>query len=153
MTTQLPPSRAVAAAFTGIVTAAYYATPDLLPSRRARGWAKAGLTAVALAASVPELRSARAAWEQPDPDGGSAADVLGSLPAGKKAVLAGTAAAGIAAASVLVAAGERWVFRHGQARAAAGRRLPHTGPALLYGAASAALWFLPTPGEPQPTAR
>jgi hypothetical protein len=40
---------------------------------------------------------------------------------------------------------ERWAFRRGQARAAAGKRLPHTGPALLYGALSGGLWLLPTP--------
>ena len=42
---------------------------------------------------------------------------------------------------------ERWIFRRGQARAASGKRLPHTGPAVAYGALSSALWLLPPPPD------
>jgi hypothetical protein len=48
-----------------------------------------------------------------------------------------------------VVAGERWAYRRGEARAAAGKRLPHTGPALLYGALAGGLWLLPDPPDPR----
>jgi hypothetical protein len=69
----------------------HYAMPDLIASRTARGWGKAGLTAVAVAASVPELRAAWAtAREGLEADGGApASEVVGSLPARSKAVVLG----------------------------------------------------------------
>jgi hypothetical protein len=51
----------------------------------------------------------------------------------------------------LSVAAERWVFRRGEARAAAGRRFAHSGPALLYGAVAAGLVIaadaIPTPDD------
>jgi hypothetical protein len=150
MVTKPTTSQAVAAVVSGVGTAVYYATPDFISSRRARGWAKAGLTALTAVAAVPELRAARAtARERQDVDGGPRpSEVFRSLPARSKAVAVGSMAAVLAGSigSLLVA--ERWAFRHGQARAAAGRRLPHTGPALLYGALAGGLWLLPMPPDP-----
>lgn len=142
--------RAVALLATGAGTVLYYATPDLISSRTARGWAKAGLTSLALAASLPELR---AAWvtgrEQQALDGGPRpTEVFRSLPARSKAVVLGLAAAVLTGSIGGVVAAERWAYRHGEARAAAGRRLPHTGPALVYGALASGLWLLPTPSAP-----
>ncbi len=128
----------------------YYATPDLISSRTVRGWAKAGLTALAVAAAVPELRTTWAtARERQERDGGTApAEVFRSLPARSKAVVLGSGAAVLAGSIGWIVIAERWAFRHGQARAASGRRLPHTGPALLYGALAGGLWLLPTPSDP-----
>ncbi len=149
MVTTPTTSRAVAAVVSGVGTAVYYATPDFVSSRRARGWVKAGLTALTAAAAVPELRATLAtARERPEVDGEPRlAEVFRSLPARSKAVAVGSMAAVLAGSigSLLVA--ERWAFRHGRARAAAGKRLPHTGPALLYGALAGGLWLLPAPSD------
>lgn len=135
---------------TAVGTAVYYATPDFISSRTARGWTKAGLTALAAAASVPELRATWAtAREQQQLDGGAPfSEVVRSLPATSKAVGVGLVAAVLAASLSGIVLAERRAFRHGQARGASGKRLPHTAPALLYGALSGALWFLPTPADP-----
>jgi len=39
---------------------------------------------------------------------------------------------------------ERWTLRRGEARAAAGRRLPHTRAALVFGALAAAVAVVPS---------
>ncbi|MFD2091464.1 hypothetical protein [Blastococcus deserti] len=157
MITKPSRSRAVAALATGAATVMYYATPDFIPSRRARGWTKAGLVAVSVAASVPELRAAWAtARERPRLDGGldggldgetPPSEAFGSLPARGKVVVLGFVGAVLAGSVGWVVVAERWAFRRGQARAAAGKRLPHTGPALLYGALEGGLWLLPTPSD------
>ncbi|MGY1636874.1 hypothetical protein ACI78V_09495 [Geodermatophilus sp. SYSU D00742] len=150
MSSRPTPSRAGAALVTGAVTALYYATPDLIRSRTARGWAKAGLTAVSVAAAVPEFRAAWAtARERQELDGeASLSETLGALPAGTRVAVLGSAAAVLAGAAGGVLAAERWVFRRGQARAASGRRWPHTGPALVYGAIAGGLRLLPPPRDP-----
>jgi hypothetical protein len=149
MITEPTRSRALAAVVTGVVTAVYYAMPDVISSRTARGWTKAGLTTLAVAASVPELRAAWAtAREQVELDGGPApSDVFRSLPARNKAVVVGSVAAALAGSIGCVLVAERWAYRHGEVRAAHGKRLPHTGPALLYGALASGLWLLPTPSD------
>ena len=133
----------------GVATAMHYAMPDLIASRTARGWAKAGLTAVAVAAAMPALRAAWAtAREGLEVDGGArASEVVGSLPATSKAVVLGVVSAVLAGSVGCVVTAERWAFRRGEARAAAGKRLPHTGPALLYGALASGLWLLPEPSD------
>jgi hypothetical protein len=149
MITEPTSSRAVAAVVTGVATAVYYATPDLISSRTARGWAKAGLTALTVATTVPELRAAWAtARERQELDGEPLPwEALRSLPARSKAVVFGSVAAVLAGSIGLVLVAERRAFRHGQARAASGQRLPHTGPALLYGALASGLWLLPSPSD------
>lgn len=150
MVSKPPPSRTVAAVVTGLGTAAYYATPDVISSRTARGWVKTGLTAVVVAASVPQLRATWAviARERQGPDGElPPSEVFSSLPVRSRAVVLGLVAAVLAGSTGGVLVAERRAFRHGQARAAAGRRLPHTGPALLYGALAGGLWLLPTPSD------
>ena len=129
MTSSPPYPRTGAVLASGAATALYYATPDFLPSRTTRGWAKAGIIAVALAASAPELRAAWAtARERPAVDGEAPAPTtFRSLPARTKVVVLGSAAGALALAVRGVVAAERWAFRRGQARAVAGKRLPHTG--------------------------
>jgi hypothetical protein len=145
-------SRPLAAALTGAATTAYYATPDVLRTRQARAVAKVALLAVSTTAlAVPEVRLARAAAEEraatgeaaPTPDWRAA---LGALPPARRAALAAVPAVLLAGSVAATVAAERWIFRKGEARAAAGRRLPHTGPALLHGALAAALALIP----PQP---
>ncbi|MGY1883850.1 hypothetical protein ACI799_00925 [Blastococcus sp. SYSU DS0753] len=149
MNTRSTSSRALAALVGGAATALYYATPDFVPSRTTRGWAKAGLTAVAFAASVPDLRATRrTAPAGQEPDGAVApTQALRSLPARSKAVIAGSVAAALAAGVGAQLTAERWIFRRGEARAAAGKRLPHTGPAVVYGALSSVLWLFPSPPD------
>jgi|GEM_PF-351500 len=56
MPTTPPTSRVLAAVVGGLASTAYYATPDVIRSRTGRGWAKAALTGVVLASSLPDLR-------------------------------------------------------------------------------------------------
>ena len=147
MTTGPAPYRA--ALVTGVGTFVYYATPDLISSRTARGWAKAAITTVAFAASLPDLRAAWATAREgrrldgePPPS-----ELFRSLPTSGKAVLLGFVAVALTGTIGGVVLAERWAFRHGQVRAAAGRRLPHTAPALVYGAVAGGLWFLPPPSD------
>ncbi|WP_159793062.1 hypothetical protein [Puerhibacterium puerhi] len=180
--------RALAAAVAGVATTAYYATPDFIAGRTARGWAKAGLSVAILAASVPDFVAARAAtraeaqarvaaWgagpaqdaeveasegslvdldadpadDLPDntlaPTADDAlarmAEQADELPGRAKAVIAGLGAGALLGSVALTVAAERWVFRRGEARAAAGKRWPHTAPAVLYGALAAAVALLP----------
>jgi hypothetical protein len=143
----------LAAALTGVATTAYYATPDVLRTRRARAVAKVALSAVSvLALAVPEVRLAGATAAEERAATGEAAQApdwraaLGALPPARRAALAAVPAVLLAGSVAAAVATERWIFRKGEARAAAGRRLPHTGPALLHGALAAALALIP----PQP---
>ena len=98
MITRPTPSRAVAALVTGAGTARFSATPEFISSCATRGWVKAGLTAVTVAASVPELRAAWAtAREQQELDGEAlSSEVFSSLPTGSKAAVLGFVAAVLA---------------------------------------------------------
>jgi hypothetical protein len=151
MTTGPTSPRAASVLVSGAATAFYYASPDFIPSRTARGWAKAGATAVSLAVAVPELRAAWAvARAEQHPAGGDTGSpvTFASLPGRSRLLLLGAGAAAVAVAARGMIAAERWAFRHGESRAAAGKRLPHTGPALLYGALTTGLWFLSPPSDP-----
>ncbi|QGQ17966.1 peptidase S9 [Cellulomonas sp. JZ18] len=159
MTTTRPTvSRVLAALVTGVATTAYYATPDLIRSRTARGWTKAGLGAVTLAVSLQEVRAdiaaqrAKSAAEPPTDDTSDdrAADENRTTDEDAqplKDVPPALLAVGVAALATSVAgtvAFERWVFRRGERLAAAGRPLAHTRAALVLGALSAAVSLIPT---------
>lgn len=149
----------------GAMTIAYYASPDVVDSRPLRGVVKTalmgGITAVSMDDWRKDRAAARAAASSTDdvnePDDALEPDVVGEedelptaelvrrMPAGKGAALAAVAG-GAMAASVLVTIGaERWIFRRGQARAAAGSPLAHTLPALLWGGIAAAGMLIPGP--------
>ena len=188
-------SRAPMALIAGAATAAYYAVPDLVRSRTARGWVKVGLLGVTAATSLPDLRATLAANRAQDASDGEAGTGVGSE-AGTDAsgvaasldgmgssaedtdnsfvseeaaadaadvadpqgvadlstrgkVVAGVVAVVLAAAAtVSVVVTERWIFRRGEVRAAAGVRLAHTRTALLLGALTAALALVPSPDAP-----
>ncbi|UZN03425.1 hypothetical protein [Cellulomonas sp. S1-8] len=154
----VPSSRALTALVTGVATTAYYAVPDVASSRAARGWLKAACAGVIVAASAPGGREAwqemRSSWrdasDAPDTsvldDAEPDADATGS-PA-RAAALAVAGVAVIVGSVVLTVAGERWVFRRGEARAAAGVRFAHTRAALVFGALNAAATYFPdAPGR------
>jgi hypothetical protein len=145
------PPRPRAALVSGVATAVHYALPDLIPSRTARGWAKAGLTAVSVAAAAPELRAAWALAREGLVLGGESrrSPKVSPLSGRNKAAALAPVTAVLACSVGLLLTAERWIFRRGQARAAAGKRLPHTGPALLYGVLAGGLWLLPAPAEKQ----
>ena len=147
MTTAPTPSRALLALVTGVASTGYYAVPDVLASRAARGWARAACLVVVAAASVPDARAARAAWQEAQARGEQPGlPGLEDLPTAGRLLLAGAGAVTLLGALRLVVAVERWIHRRGQARAAAGRRLAHTREGLLYGALAAGLALVP----PQP---
>lgn len=144
-------SRVLPALVSGLATAAYYATPDVIDSRAVRGWVKAGLTAVVLGTAVPESRAALQDMRQARRDVADAVADADPLPARGKvvAVLAGVVAVGGAVAGVV--ATERWVFRRGQAREAAGKSWPHTRAGLVIGAVAAGMALVPLPDAPEPS--
>ncbi|HWU06367.1 MAG TPA: hypothetical protein VN520_08290 [Streptomyces sp.] len=149
-TTQMSP-RAGPALVTGAATALYYATPDFIASRTARGWAKAGLMAINLAAALPDLRAARAAVREQLAQAAEAGSGQWwqSIGPRQKVAASGSVAAVVVGAVGLGLVAERWVFSRGQARAATGVRLPHTRAALGYGLLAAGFKLLPTPPEPR----
>jgi len=179
MTTN-PRSRALNAALTGLTTAAYYAVPDVTPSRAARGWLKAAclVAGAALTAAEPEsregLRKLRSTWREgvakdgalgtddaavtdgaaatDDAPGAQAVDGSGAVAQmdvspSRKTALAVAGVVVLAASTALTIAGEKWLFRRGEARAAAGVRFAHTRTGLVLGALSAALSLVPDSSE------
>ncbi len=140
-------SRVLPALVTGAATAAYYATPDVIASRAARGWAKAGLTAVIAATSLPEYRAGLEDMRRARRDVVEAAADADPMPVRAKVVAGAVAAVAVVGGVAGVVAAERWVFRRGQARAAAGASWPHTLPGLVLGAVAAGLALVPV-GDP-----
>lgn len=149
MTTRPTPSSMITAVVAGVATTLYYASPDVIASRTARGWTKAGLMAVVAATSVPGYLADRAAARERTTTADDAAQVeeFGSLPSRGKVAVVGVTAAVLALSVGPIVVLERWIFRRGQARAAAGKRLPHTQWALLCGALTAGLSLVPLPPE------
>lgn len=158
-----PASRVLNAAVTGLASTAYYATPDLIRSRAARGWAKAALTGVVLAASVPDLRrgleesrARRAAAQDPEEEQVDWGELWGSMTPRRRASVCAAGAAALAVSVGSVVAIERAVFRRGERRRAAGVRFAHTRPAVVWGVLGTALSLLPddtgTPPRPLPRA-
>ncbi|PZR54184.1 hypothetical protein DNL40_04435 [Xylanimonas oleitrophica] len=139
----------------GVATTAYYATPDFISSRRARGWVKAGLALASAATSVPAFRADQAAARASAQEAARAAATEAAatsepvpesdveLGGGVKAAIVAFGAVAVAGTVAGAVAIERWVYRKGEARAAAGKALPHTGPALLYGVVAAGLSLAP----------
>jgi hypothetical protein len=139
-------TRPLSAAVTLVASTAYYASPDVVRSRRARAWVKGGLVVVISAVSLLEARTAAAEGE-PTPDTDELAESLGALTGRQQAVL-GSGAVAVGAVSLLaVRAAERWIFAHGERRRASGKRFAHTVPALALGAVGAATVLVPWPGE------
>lgn len=156
-----PNARARTALLTGLTTTAYYAVPDVARTRTTRGWLKAACLAVGAAQTFPTTREGwqelRPTWtDVPDPTTGdaegAASDDDATDDAGRpswlgRAAVVGVGVAVIAAGVAGTVAAERWVFRRGEARAAAGVRFAHTRTAVVLGAASALLALLPEPSE------
>ncbi|MFS0702055.1 hypothetical protein AB6N24_18960 [Cellulomonas sp. 179-A 4D5 NHS] len=72
MTTTRTAPRVLTALASGLTTTAWYATPDVLTSRTARAWVKAGLVAASVAVELPQLRAelaSRRAAAAAAPDG------------------------------------------------------------------------------------
>lgn len=151
-----PPStpqaaRVLTAAVGGLAATAYYATPDLIRSRAARGWAKTALTAVVLATSVPDLRRAREESRERNRVAAQDAEQeqvdwrktwAAMAPRGRATLIAGGAVALVASVGSVVAI-ERAMFRRGERRRAAGVRFAHTRQALAWGVLSTAAGLLP----------
>lgn len=152
-------SQVLAATVTGVATAAYYATPDVIRSRTRRGWAKAGLSAVVVAGSLLDVRrslaEARAEQAARGADDAEPVDwqrvLTETSPRGK--AVAGAVATGALTLSVLsVVVAERWIYRRGERRRAAGVAWPHSRTALALGVGSAVLSLVPPakPVDPAP---
>lgn len=152
MPTTPPASKVLAAAATAVATAAYYATPDVIRSRAARGWAKAGLGVALTALSLPDVRriqeETRARREAlPEEERVDVRQALADMEPKRQVVLAAVAA-GLAAGSVAsVVVAERWIFRRGEARRAAGKPYAHTRAAVVLGLLGGAMTLIPDPSE------
>jgi hypothetical protein len=150
----------LAAAATAVATTAYYATPDVIRSRAARGWVKTGLGIALTASSLPEFRrvqeEARARREvQPEEEQVDVRQALADMPAARRAAL-GAVGAGLMAGSVAsMVVAERWIFRRGEARRAAGKPYAHTRGAVVLGVLAGAMMLVPDRAETPdaPTAR
>ncbi len=155
-------ARLVAAVVAGAGTAAYYATPDLVRSRTARGWAKAGCLAVVTAAGVPDLvrgwretqetardaAQVRDAAAEPEADApATLSDAMRALSPGWRVALSAGAVAVLAASTAASVGFERAVFRRGETRRAAGVPLAHTRSGLVLGALATVLALYPDPSD------
>jgi len=129
-------------------TVAWYALPDYVHSRPLRALVKAGLLGVlgwSMVAQLPEAAELPP-YDDEDADCSKSFPVAGEDPLGgvteadpaELAVLAGVAL-GSAALTVAV---ERWLFRRGERRRAAGVRFAHTRQGLALGVLEAALTAL-----------
>lgn len=139
-------SRVLPALVSGVATTAYYASPDVITTRTTRGWVKAGLVAVLLATAVPDARAALDRRRREHLKSEAVSETAGSTPA--KVVAVGVGVVAIAGASAGGVAVERWIFRRGQGRAAAGQSWPHTRAALLLGVIAAGFALVPLPDAP-----
>lgn len=153
-------------AIAGLMTVAWYAVPDVVRPRWARALAK---TAVGTAGVVLTLtstaegiearegvralrdaaRDAGATGAEPDASPDRPADAARedntyvpdhdeATPVPPAVVVVGSVA-GVALATTLVVAGEKWVYRRGERLRARGVRLPHTRVGLVVGALAVAL--------------
>lgn len=146
----------------GGLTFAWYALPDAVASRRARGVAKALLLVPLVAIGARQnarlkaaepvrtgvLETATPPGDAPEPDDAAPpadaapqvrlADVLPTDPA-KRAALVGVGLGLVAGSVWATVAGERALHRLGQRMAARGTRLPHTRIGLVSGALAAAM--------------
>lgn len=163
--TTLAASRVLTALASGLITTAYYATPDFVASRVARRWAKAGIAAVSVAVDLPQLLAERAsrrsaaeadlaasadrsvgAGAAPGADVVPRADDAEPSPsdaAGSRLVALGVLAGVVASVAGLVAV-ERGIYRRCEARAAAGVRFAHTRAAAALGALTVVLSLIPS---------
>lgn len=162
--------RVLTAVVAGATATAYYAVPDFVPSRTARGWIKAGLLAAGAATTLPdreERAQLRASWRDAmaaraarrtadgtadSTDDGTSADGTTTDDSPSSVPVPVVVAAGVgllAATTVASVAAERWLFRRGEARAAAGVRYPHTRTALVLGGLSLLLGLVPDPDDPR----
>ncbi|WP_129336538.1 peptidase S9 [Cellulomonas endophytica] len=154
MTAAPTPARVASALVTAVTTTAWYASPDLVRSRRARAGVKAALCVVVMAAGVPEFRRSRvAAREAAEAQGlPTSREVLEGLSASRKAALAAAAVVLLGGSTALTVVGERWMFRRGERRAAAGVPWAHTRAAVPVGLVTAALALVPDPSDARPDA-
>lgn len=159
------------AAINGVTMAAWYALPDVVDSRRARGWIKAGMLLASVAVAVWSVRSDDRNDDSVTSGGDSEdsevdlsgiatlaavapvidAESLGLSSAKPgRAARAGAAAFAVAALTVLgtlgvagMVAAERAIYRWGERRAARGIRGAHTRTGVVAGiTTAAAIWFL-----------
>lgn len=157
MTTTPTSRRVLSAVAAGVAGAAYYATPDFIAARSARAWTKTGIGTLLLAASVPdflelrdELRATKAleqatVQQEAADDDTPAQDEPSTISTRGKVAVGGAVVAVLAVSAVPLVLLEKWIYRRGEARAAAGRSYAHTRPALVYGALTAAAALLTSP--------
>lgn len=154
-------------AIAGLMTVAWYAVPDVVRPRWARALAKTAVGTAGVVLTLTSttegiearegVRSLRDAARDAGPDGTEPGDAPADHPADPvrednayvpdhdeatpvtPAVVAGGAVAGVALATTLVVAGEKWVYGRGERLRARGVRLPHTRVGLALGALAVAL--------------
>ncbi len=113
---------------TAALTYAWYAMPDLVRCRFARGVLKTGLLVGATAAAIPLLK------DHPATPGQDEWDALIAEP-GKTAALIG---GGLVASTAFPVWAEKKSNARGERRRARGKRWAHAGPAVLWAALAAA---------------
>ena len=145
------PTRAAGLAVGAGATLAWYALPDYVRSRPLRGLIKTGLLGAigwSIVAMMPEDGELPPYDDETDCSKGSpvADDPLDGVTEAEPRELAVLAGAALGSA-VLTVAVERWLFRRGERRRAAGVRLAHTRQGLALGALEAVATVATLAGE------
>ena len=144
------PTRAAGLAVGTGATLAWYALPDYVRSRPLRGLIKTGLLGAigwSIVAMMPEDGELPPYDDETDCSKSSSADdPLDGVTEAEPRELAVLAGAALGSA-VLTVAVERWLFRRGERRRAAGVRLAHTRQGLALGALEAVATVATLAGE------
>ena len=145
----ITPTRAAGLAVGTGAPVAWYALPDVVRSRPLRGLMKVGLLGAmgwSLVSLMPEGDELPPYDDETDCSEEKTEDPLDGVTEAEPRELAVLAGAVLGSAVVTVAV-ERWLFRRGERRRAAGVRLAHTRQGLALGALEAAATVATLAGE------
>lgn len=145
----ITPTRAAGLAVSTGATIAWYALPDVVRSRPLRGLVKVGLLGAmgwSLVSLMPEGDELPPYDDEMDCSEAKTEDPLDGVTEAEPRELAVLAGAVLGSAVVTVAV-ERWLFRRGERRRAAGVRLAHTRQGLALGVLEAVATVATLAGE------
>ena len=145
----ITPTRAAGLAVGTGATIAWYALPDVVRSRPLRGLVKVGLLGAmgwSLVSLMPEGDELPPYDDEMDCSEAKTEDPLDGVTEAEPRELAVLAGAVLGSAGVTVAV-ERWLFRRGERRRAAGVRLAHTRQGLALGVLEAVATVATLAGE------
>ncbi len=137
------------ATLTGTITAIWYALPDYVSSRRARGWVKVALASVVVGWSLvgdaspsaergaPAIQTAASSTPPETPSRPPSSDRVGWMGVAGAVGFVGLVVLGLVGAATLTFAFDRAVHRLGQRAQRRGALHPHTRNGVILGAVAA----------------